>query len=79
MVGDVLAALASIFLLCWSCALRPTRARCPDAWWVNGVRPSGVWGCRPADGRDLEIQSRVYCTGGSIPIVVDDRTVGCTR
>ena len=79
MVGDVTATLLSIFLLCAAFVVHPTRARCPDAWWVNGVRPSGDLACRPADGRDVEIHSRVYCTGGSSPIVVDDRTVGCTR
>lgn len=31
----------------------------------RGVQPDGV------------IESRVYCTGGSVPIVVDARTVGC--
>jgi hypothetical protein len=79
MICDVTALLASIFLLCWACATRPTHARCPPDWWINGVRPSGELGCRPADGRDIEIHSRIYCTGGSVPIVVDDRTVGCTR
>ena len=40
----------------------------------------GVWG-RP----DVSVQppgeyrAQIYCTGGAHPIVVDQRTVGCTR
>jgi len=26
-----------------------------------------------------ELRGRIYCTGGAVPIVVDDRTVGCMR
>lgn len=27
----------------------------------------------------VEIRSRIYCTGGTVPIVVDHETVGCQR
>lgn len=32
-----------------------------------------------ADEPDVWIRGRIYCTGGSRAIVVDERTVGCTR
>lgn len=38
----------------------------------------GTWG-RPERGVQAEdaIGSRIFCTGGSVPIVVDARRVGC--
>lgn len=76
-------------------AVRPRVGRCPTGWYANGVRPWGSYECRPALGdpaHDLQdardrvfidddraIRDRIYCTGGSHPIVVDDVTVGCQR
>jgi hypothetical protein len=34
---------------------------------------------RPCPDDHRAIGARIYCTGGSVPIVVDDQTVGCTR
>ena len=75
--------------------LAPAIARCPPGWYVNGVRPSGIYECRPVLGRPerdisdararLEsgdsraITGRLRCTGGDSPVVIDSRTVGCRR
>lgn len=73
--------------------MTPTRASCPAGWWVEGIRPSGAYDCLspvppccgdatgpcekiPCPKLD-RIDGRIYCTGGSIPIVVDNATVGC--
>lgn len=69
--------------------------RCREGWFVDGVRPSGVTRCRPAPpprcGEPVPPHNQpcpkderaelmvIYCTGGTRPIVVDDRTVGCQR
>lgn len=88
MIADVLAVLVSIALLSIACAMRPIHGRCPASWWVDGVRPSGEYRCAySADDRDwptidawpVEIESRIYCTGGARPIVVNARSVGCQR
>jgi hypothetical protein len=67
------------------------RARCPEGWSVNGIRPDGSYECLspiprgcgepvgdspPCPPTTLS-RGRIYCTGGSVPIVVDNRTVGC--
>ena len=59
-----------------------------------GHEPAGSFTCRrpPVGGdadvltgkqtaRELpgELRGRIYCTGGALPIVIDDRTVGCQR
>lgn len=67
----------------------------PGWWLDRGVTPSGRYRCAsplPACCEDAKgpcehvtcpapahVESRVYCTGASVPIVVDSRTVGCTR
>lgn len=74
---------------------RCDRGVCQLGWYVNGVKPSGDYECRPALGdpdRDLEdalerrnirdersIRSAVYCTGGMHPVVVSSSVVGCQR
>lgn len=40
----------SVALLCCSAVRRPAAARCPVGWYVNGVRPTGVYECRRAPG-----------------------------
>lgn len=72
--------------------LAPTRHECPPGWYVNGAPPDGVTSCReippnwtcgeppePDCPEPRTYPVRVRCTGGSRPIVVDDRTVGCQR
>lgn len=48
----------------------------PLDWPGNDPRDRGDRDVKP-DNAVLPV--RVYCTGGSIPIVVDERTVGCQR
>ena len=91
-VLDVLAAIGTIALLLVAMCARPLEGQCPRGFYVDGVRPSGVYGCIPAPPRepdarghepdppprnDPEVESRIYCTGGTIPIVCNDRVVGC--
>jgi hypothetical protein len=48
----ILRALLSTALLVYACITRPSRSRCPDGWYINGVRPSGRFECveSPAPG-----------------------------
>jgi len=94
MLLEVLATFASVVLICWSCAIRPSVAQCPAGWYVEGIRVTGQYDCRPVpppdphDARgheidppprhDPQIDGQIYCPG-SHPIVVDARTVGCQR
>lgn len=69
------------------------RATCPPGMYAEGVRPSGETSCvaSPPPGCEEPVgtwyacpeprrfPTRIHCTGGSRPIVVDERTVGCTR
>lgn len=50
MVVDVACAWLSVFLLCCSMVVRPRSAACPEAFYVNGVRPTGVFECRRRPG-----------------------------
>ncbi len=89
----------TLVMLCCSGLVRPRVARCPVGFYVNGVRPSGVYECRRVPGgnplydgaagypdrtvdRPGWYRSRIWCTGGSVPIVVledrEARTVGCS-
>lgn len=85
-------ALASVVCLCAAMVAQPQRARCPPRWRNDGVRRDGSFEClRPLVGgvddqpgtEDNAVQppgellGRIYCTGGSVPVVVDARTVGC--
>lgn len=96
MLVDLACALASVLLLCCAAATRPRVAWCPPDWYVNGVRPSGLYECRRAPGgeplydgaagypdrtvdRPGWLVGRIYCTGGSRPVVVTERVVGCQR
>lgn len=72
-----------------------TPKACERGWYLEGVRPTGYTQCRPVPPaycgepvppfnkpcpKDTRTQAIViYCTGGSLPIVVDSRTVGCQR
>lgn len=97
---EVGCAIASIVVLCCAMVTRPSAARCPPAWHLNGVRPSGAFTCLRVPGGDPaldgafgtrdgavdlpgELRGRIYCTGGSHPIIIltdrESRTVGCQR
>jgi hypothetical protein len=71
----------------------PDRARCEPGWSLHeGVRLDGSYACygplkppgcgdaagdwKPCQKPEIK-RSRVYCTNGHRPIVVDERTVGC--
>lgn len=81
--------LVSLVVIANSTLARPTRATCPAGWWVNGITPAGYFACYlteltrewpPIDAEPTAvIGSRIYCTGGSHPIVVSARVVGCQR
>ena len=79
---DLVCALATVVALCCASVIRPQHARCPATWYVNGIRPSGVFECRRVDLPGV-IHGRIFCTGGTHPIVVltdrEARTVGCQR
>ncbi len=96
-VIEILTSIASIVCLLWAMATHPTKAQCPKGWWLPyGVRETGEYRCLPVSvggdddvltGKDTgyqplgEIRSRIYCTGGTRPII-DQRTgrgVGCQR
>lgn len=88
---DALGLFVSAALLTCSAVTQPSSARCPAGWYLNGVRQTGVYECRRAPGgapdRTVDrlgwYRSRVWCTGGTRPIVVledrEARTVGCQR
>lgn len=90
MIENLQYLLLGVFIVLVCAVLQPTRVRCPHGWWVNGVRPSGAFECRktprsivtPSAAEVHEIDSDwmiagdLYC-GEQLPIVVDERTVGC--
>jgi hypothetical protein len=67
--------------------------RCPAGWSLGeGVRRTGEFACYSPPPHDcgeprgpnerpcptpVKARGRIHCTGGSVPIVVDERTVGC--
>lgn len=95
MSDDVVHMLLGLVVLLAFAFARPERATCPAGYYVEGIRPSGSTLCRRSETGgpdcagaaacpDIEIDRhpiplQIYCTGGSTPIVVDARTVGCTR
>lgn len=90
LIVETLCTLGSLLVLMWSMAAHPQHARCPQgAWYVNGIRPSGAYECRrdsigPNDEAPTPpgvIYGRLYCTGGSHPIVDinSGKAVGCQR
>lgn len=89
-VGEVILGIAaSVLILLWLSITRPIVVKCPHGWRnYDGVRRTGDFSCAPAmtgSGENDEpespwrLQLRVYCTGGSEPIVVSERVVGCQR
>lgn len=89
LIVEALCALFSIIALCTAMATQPRHAHCPPGWYVDGVRPTGSYTCHrpPIGGEDADppppgsIQGRIYCTGGSSPIVNVNTgaAVGCQR
>jgi len=94
MIDDVLFALVTLVVLITVAVIRPERARAPRGWYVEGVRPDGATTIRQAPPQGCgepvppnnqpcphapAFESRIYCTNGTLPVVVDDRTIGCQR
>lgn len=77
----------SLWLFMWAAAARPDHAQCPARWFVNGIRPSGVFEClrdrapnagerAPSGGHD-SISGRITCGPSFMPTVRDERSVAC--
>lgn len=88
MIAEVLCAIVSIALLTWSMATRPQKAQAPPGWYFSeGIRTSGDYAIKrsPPGGENDDpelpgtIRGRLHCTGGTRPIVVHYRAVGCQR
>lgn len=65
-LADLLGAIVTLALLCYATTCRPDHASCWPGWYVNGIRPSGVYECRRVPGGD-----QLYDGAGGYP----DRTV----
>lgn len=96
MIDTVVGLIVSVGLFMAAIVIHPHRARCPRSYYLDaGIQPSGVYSCvpdlvggedAPAGRVDLTYQppgfyqSKIYCTGGLLPVVTDEgRTVGCRR
>ena len=84
---EVGATFATLWLFVWALAAHPDHAKCPPSWFVNGVRPSGVYEClrdrdpeapdrTTSDGHD-SIRGRIVCSPTFMPTVRDERSVAC--
>lgn len=87
--------MVSVFTLLGAMVRTPTTGQCPPGWFVAELRtgtrggPLGQYTCArpPIDDHDGDtvnfrpghLTSRIHCTGGTRPIRVDARTVGCQR
>jgi len=70
--------LVLLFVLLVGCERRPTRAVCST--YLEYVRSDGRFRCAGVqDSRNIGIVDRIYCTGGTHPVRVDAKTVGCQR
>lgn len=45
---EILFVFVSVFLLLFSAVFKPTDAQCPRGWFVEGIRPSGYFYCKPS-------------------------------
>lgn len=94
MLDELVFGILSALVLVAGMALRPARARCPQGFHNDGVRlETGRFDCRRPPGKpdwtgtgpDLGVvppgtlSGRIYCTGGTSPVVVSERIVGCQR
>lgn len=90
----IIGLLLSVFVSLYTVATSPSRVECYGRRGVleHGVKLDGRFRCvyRAHDpGPDvepypevpvaLEYESTIYCTGGTVPIQVNYRTVGCQR
>lgn len=84
----VACALITLVILAASAVCRPESAKCPRGTYLHtGIRSSGSFACaRSLIGPENDavqppgiLLGRIYCTGGSRPIVVNERVVGCQR
>lgn len=87
---DAIAAIASVLSLAWAMVVHPTHAACARGWFLDeGIQRDGAFRCvqrwtnneSPLATRPSGvIRGRIYCSGGSRPIQVQDgQTVGCQR
>jgi len=93
---DIVFVFISVLVLGVTSITKPSTARCPKGWSLStGIRRSGDFSCWPAPvggnddvltGRQTAIQppgelrGKIYCTGGTEPIVgYDGVSVGCQR
>jgi hypothetical protein len=65
-VIDVVVSFFAVMVLLLTVVLCRDHERCPDGWWVEGVRPSGVYDCR-----HVPVGDDVRLPGG----LVEDRSV----
>jgi hypothetical protein len=88
-MSDITSLLLSIVILLVTIFAKPTRGNCPPRHCLDmGITPTGDYRCVPdlMNVNTHPVQppgyyaSRIYCTGGMLPIVTDEgRTVGCQR
>lgn len=88
-MDDLGLAALSVLVLAVAMLLQPARAACPHGWVQAGVDRAGAFSCvHELVGRDWDpkayrpagtVYGRIYCSGGTVPLQVDERTVGCGR
>lgn len=94
MLDEILLAVLSAIVLLAASVVRPHRASCPQGFHNDGVRlETGRFDCRRPPGLPDwtgtgvdrgevppgTLSGRIYCTGGTMPVVVSSRVVGCQR
>lgn len=93
MITEIVATALGTLALLVAIVVAPPIARCRDGFYVEGVRPSGKSTCReipppgcgepkwtPPCPEPRTMPIRIYCTGGTVPLVLDDgETIGCQR
>lgn len=82
MIDDLLFTVATMFVLLVATFERPSRLHAPRGFYFEGVRPTGETTMRPSPRDEHDeprgaIGARIFCTGGSTPILVSSRVVGC--
>lgn len=94
-MDELFSIVLTVVLLLFVAFARPERAHAPPGWHFEGIRPSGETTLRhapppncgepvppydqPCPRDERAIGTRIFCTGGALPIVVDSQTVGCQR
>lgn len=95
MIEPIVIAILALLLQVWDSIFKPRTASCPSGFFVEGVRPTGETRCLPVpppncgeprpphdqpcpdDPRSLEL--RVWCESDELAVVVDERTISCSR